>query len=418
MNVEHIIDMARQAGASDVHLVCGLPVKFRLAGRLENAGVDGDAPLSHDDCEQLARRLAGDDFDRIKRIGELDRAETIGGVRVRINLFRQQGHVSAALRLLSDRIPALETLGLPPAVMDFPRIQRGIVVVTGETGSGKSTTLAALIDSINHTRAENIITMEDPIEYVYTPDQSVISQREIGQDTESYSNALRAVLREDPDVVLIGEMRDLDTIQTALTAAETGHFVLATLHTKSAADSIDRMVDVFPEGLQRQVRMQLSTTLVAVLSQQLLPRRDGTGRALACELMMVTPAIRNLLREGKDVAFIAVGDTVRLAIDAAKALHEQGIEARVLDMHTIKPLDEAAVNACIADIGKIVTIEDHNKINGLGSAVCECVAEAGHGIVRRVGIQDQFGESAPYERLLAKNGITVENIVAQAKAIQ
>lgn len=299
MNVEHIIDMARQAGASDVHLVCGLPVKFRLAGRLENAGVDGDAPLSHDDCEQLARRLAGDDFDRIQRIGELDRAETIGGVRVRINLFRQQGHVSAALRLLSDRIPALETLGLPPAVMDFPRIQRGIVVVTGETGSGKSTTLAALIDSINHTRAENIITMEDPIEYVYTPDQSVISQREIGQDTESYSNALRAVLREDPDVVLIGEMRDLDTIQTALTAAETGHFVLATLHTKSAADSIDRMVDVFPEGLQRQIRMQISTTLVAVLSQQLLPSRDGGGRALACELMMVTPAIRNLIREGK-----------------------------------------------------------------------------------------------------------------------
>ena len=243
MNVEHIIDMARQVGASDVHLVCGLPVKFRLAGCLENAGVDGDAPLSHDDCEQLARRLAGDGFDRIQRIGELDRAETIGGVRVRINLFRQQGHVSAALRLLSDRIPALETLGLPSAVMDFPRIQRGIVVVTGETGSGKSTTLAALIDSINHTRAENIITMEDPIEYVYTPDQSVISQREIGQDTESYSNALRAVLREDPDVVLIGEMRDLDTIQTALTAAETGHFVLATLHTKSAADSIDRMVD-------------------------------------------------------------------------------------------------------------------------------------------------------------------------------
>ena len=299
MNVEHIIDMARQAGASDVHLVCGLPVKFRLAGRLENAGVDGDAPLSHDDCEQLARRLAGDDFDRIQRIGELDRAETIGGVRVRINLFRQQGHVSAALRLLSDRIPALETMGLPSAVMDFPRSQRGIVVVTGETGSGKSTTLAALIDSINHTRAENIITMEDPIEYVYTPDQSVISQREIGQDTESYSNALRAVLREDPDVVLIGEMRDLDTIQTALTAAETGHFVLATLHTKSAADSIDRMVDVFPEGLQRQVRMQLSTTLVAVLSQQRLPRRDGMGRALACELMMVTPAIRNLIREGK-----------------------------------------------------------------------------------------------------------------------
>ena len=299
MNVEQIIDLAHQVNASDVHLVCGLPVKFRVGGHLMDAGIDGDAPLSHDDCEQLGRELAGDDFDRIKRIGELDRADTIADVRVRINLFRQQGHVSAALRLLSDRIPALESLGLPPAVMEFPRIQRGIVVVTGETGSGKSTTLAALIDSINHTRAENIITMEDPIEYIYTPDQSIISQREIGQDTETYHNALRAVLREDPDIILIGEMRDLDTIQTALTAAETGHFVLATLHTKSAADSIDRMVDVFPEGLQRQIRMQLSTSLVAVLSQQLLPRRAGMGRSLACELMMVTPAIRNLIREGK-----------------------------------------------------------------------------------------------------------------------
>ena len=299
MNVEQIIDLAHQVNASDVHLVCGLPVKFRVGGHLMDAGIDGDAPLSHDDCEQLGRELAGDDFDRIKRIGELDRADTIADVRVRINLFRQQGHVSAALRLLSDRIPALESLGLPPAVMEFPRIQRGIVVVTGETGSGKSTTLAALIDSINHTRAENIITMEDPIEYIYTPDQSIISQREIGQDTETYHNALRAVLREDPDIILIGEMRDLDTIQTALTAAETGHFVLATLHTKSAADSIDRMVDVFPEGLQRQIRMQLSTSLVAVLSQQLLPSRDDMGRSLACELMMVTPAIRNLIREGK-----------------------------------------------------------------------------------------------------------------------
>ncbi|MBU5405552.1 PilT/PilU family type 4a pilus ATPase [Paraeggerthella hongkongensis] len=299
MNVEELIASAHRAQASDVHLVCGLPAKFRVAGRLTNAGFADDAPLTHDDCEQLARQLAGDDFERIKRSGELDRAATIAGVRVRINLFRQQGHVSAALRLLSDAIPALESLGLPPAVLDFPRIQRGIVVVTGETGSGKSTTLAALIDSINHTSDQNIITMEDPIEYIYTPDRSIISQREIGQDTASYHDALRAVLREDPDVILIGEMRDLETIQTALTAAETGHFVLATLHTKSAADSIDRMVDVFPEGLQRQIRMQLSTCLVAVLSQQLLPRRDGTGRALACELMMVTPAIRNLIREAK-----------------------------------------------------------------------------------------------------------------------
>lgn len=296
MNIAALINQAHEVNASDIHIVCGLPVKFRVNGKLVSAT---EETLSHEDCELIARDLADGRYDEMKTIGEIDLARTIADVRVRVNLFRAQGSVSAALRLLSDEIPPLESLGLPPAVMEFPRMQRGLIVVTGETGSGKSTTLAALIDRINHTRAENIITMEDPIEYVYKPDQSIISQREIGQDTESYHNALRAVLREDPDIILIGEMRDLDTIQTALTAAETGHLVLATLHTKSAADSIDRMVDVFPGGLQRQIRMQLSTCLVAVLSQQLLPRRDGMGRALACELMMVTPAIRNLIREGK-----------------------------------------------------------------------------------------------------------------------
>ncbi len=296
MDVEKLIEHAHMQGASDIHLVCGLPPKFRVNGTLVSAT---DTALTHEDCEAVAQELAGERFRQVEHIGELDLAKTIAGVRVRVNLFRAQGHINAALRLLSDVIPPLESLGLPPAVMEFPRLQRGIIVVTGETGSGKSTTLAALIDSINKTRAENIITMEDPVEYIYTPDKSIISQREIGNDTESYHGALRAVLREDPDIILIGEMRDLDTIQTALTAAETGHLVLATLHTKSAADSIDRMVDVFPEGLQRQIRMQLSTCLEAVLSQQLLPRRDGSGRVLACELMMVTPAIRNLIREGK-----------------------------------------------------------------------------------------------------------------------
>ena len=242
--------------------------------------------------------MSGKGYDSIKDCGELDLAHTIAGVRVRINLFRQKGSVSAALRLLSDVIPPLDELGLSPAVLDFPRLQRGIILVTGETGSGKSTTMAALLDQINHTRTDHIITLEDPVEYVHTPDQCVINQREIGTDTASYADALRAVLREDPDVILIGEMRDLNTIETALTAAETGHLVLATLHTNSAADSIDRMVDVFPEGLQRQIRMQVSTCLHAVLSQQLVRRRGG-GRVLAAELMIVTPAIRNLIREGK-----------------------------------------------------------------------------------------------------------------------
>lgn len=296
IDIDSIVEKAYEAGASDIHLVHGLPVKFRVNGMLVSAG---DTALSHEDCEGLARTLAGERYRKIESIGELDMARTFDGIRVRISLFRAQGHITCALRLLSSEIPALETLGLPSAVAEFVRLQRGIVLVTGETGSGKSTTLAALIDAINHTRAQNIITMEDPIEYIYVPDKAVISQRQIGSDTASYPDALRAVLREDPDIILIGEMRDLETIKTALTAAETGHLVFATLHTKSAADSIDRMVDVFPEGMQRQARMQLSTCLQAVLSQQLLLRSSGEGRALACELMVVTPAIRNLIREAK-----------------------------------------------------------------------------------------------------------------------
>ena len=295
-SVAELVAQAHDANASDIHLVRGLPPKFRVDGAL--CDMPGCEPLGDELCEVYARELAGRSYDRIKDIGELDLALTIANVRVRVNLFRQKGSVSAALRLLSDVIPPLESLGLPPAVLEFPRLQRGIILVTGETGSGKSTTMAALLDQINHTRTDHIITLEDPIEYVHTPDRCVINQREIGTDTESYADALRAVLREDPDVILIGEMRDLNTIETALTAAETGHLVLATLHTKSAADSIDRMVDVFPEGQQRQIRMQVSTCLHAVLSQQLVRRRGG-GRVLAAELMIVTPAIRNLIREGK-----------------------------------------------------------------------------------------------------------------------
>lgn len=295
-SVAELVIQAHADNASDIHLVLGLPPKYRIDGTLRD--MPGNPPLDDELCEAYARELAGKSYDRMKHIGELDLALTIAGLRVRVNLFRQKGSVSAALRILSDVIPPLDSLGLPPAVLDFPRLQRGIILVTGETGSGKSTTMAALLDRINHTRADHIITLEDPIEYVHTPDQCVINQREIGTDTESYADALRAVLREDPDVILIGEMRDLRTIETALTAAETGHLVLATLHTKSAADSIDRMVDVFPEGQQRQIRMQVSTCLHAVLSQQLVRRRGG-GRVLAAELMMVTPAIRNLIREGK-----------------------------------------------------------------------------------------------------------------------
>jgi len=296
MRIDELVREARKQDASDIHLLFGQPPICRLRGTLQPMAGE---PLSGEECETLARELAAGGYDELLRIGELDRADTIEGVRVRINLFRQQEHTSAALRLLSDRIPELSSLGLPPAVEELTSLRRGIIVVTGVTGSGKSTTLAAMIDRINHSRAEHVITLEDPIEYVYTPDRCIFNQREIGRDTQSYANGLRAALREDPDIILIGEMRDLDTIETALTAAETGHLVLATLHTGSAADAVDRMVDVFPEARQRQIRMQLSQTLQAVLSQQLLPDREGAGRVAACELMLVNAAVRNLIREGK-----------------------------------------------------------------------------------------------------------------------
>jgi twitching motility protein PilT len=296
MTAEELIRQARESGASDIHLIYGLPPMYRVAGQLMPMRQE---KMTDEECDGLARRLAGDGYSQLLKVGELDGAVTMEGVRIRINLFRQQDHTSAALRLLSDRIPALEKLGLPPKIEELTEEERGIILVTGETGSGKSTTLAAMIDRINHRRAEHIITLEDPIEYLYTPDKCIFNQREIGRDTAAFSSGLRAALREDPDIILVGEMRDLDTIETALTAAETGHLVLATLHTGSAADSIDRMVDVFPEARQRQIRMQVSMTLKAVLSQQLLPAKDGQSRVCACELMVVTPAIRNLIREGK-----------------------------------------------------------------------------------------------------------------------
>ena len=297
LDLEELILRARQAGASDLHIVCGLPVKCRIDGCIESLT---DVPLTHDDCELLAQELAGGEYERMMSIGELDLAKSFPcGVRTRINLFRQQGSVSVAIRMLADGIPALEELQLPPVMEEFSQYRSGIVLITGETGSGKSTTLAALLDRINHTREAHIITLEDPIEYIYTPDKCVINQREIGVDTKSYADGLRSILREDPDVILIGEMRDLPTIETALTAAETGHLVFATLHTNSAADSIDRMVNVFPDGQQRQIRLQVSTCLRAVVSQQLLPRKAGRGRVVACEIMVVNSAIRNLIREGK-----------------------------------------------------------------------------------------------------------------------
>ena len=309
MTVDELVSKARECNATDIHLIYGLPPKFRIDGVLESIG---DTPLSVQDCEIIAHNLAGSKYVEMEEIGELDLAGTYAGVRCRVHIFRQQGAPSVALRLLQDRIPKLETLGLPPAALKLPDLHKGIVLVTGETSSGKSTTLAAILDHINHHMRCHIVTLEDPIEYLYHPDLCAINQREIGKDTRSFSDGVRATLREDPNVILIGEMRDRDTIETAIIAAETGHLVFATLHTGSASDAVDRIVQVFEEGKQTQIRLQLSMVLQAVVTQQLLPRKGG-GRILACEMMIVTDAIRNLIRAGNTpqiVNAIATGGAI------------------------------------------------------------------------------------------------------------
>ena len=294
-----LVAAAHSVGATDIHLCAGRVPRVRIDGVLQDLGDVTTGALAPDAIDALAHQISGDAYGKLEETGEVDLAVTAADVRCRINIYRVQGDYAMAIRLLADSIPALDSLGLPPAVLEFPRLTRGIVLVTGETGSGKSTTLASILNQINQERSVHIVTLEDPVEYLYEPALASIDQREVGKDTASFASGLRSVLRQDPDIILIGEMRDTETIEAALTAAETGHLVFATLHTASAAESIDRLVGVFPADRQPQIRMQLSTTLEAVLTQQLLPTKEDTGRALACELMMVNPAIRNLIREGK-----------------------------------------------------------------------------------------------------------------------
>ena len=292
--IDEYVAQAKAQGASDIHFICNQPPKYRVDGDLVNME---DRIIDAAELIELAKSISQGRYDEITDIGELDLSDTYSGSRCRVHIFKSQGTPSIALRILREDIPALDSLGLPPAVFKLVECHKGIVLVTGETGSGKSTTLAALIDCINHTKQDHIVTLEDPVEYIYKPDKCAINQREVGRDTVSFSEGLRASLREDPDVILIGEMRDRDTIETAITAAETGHLVFGTLHTGSAADSVDRMVQVFPEGAQQQIRLQLSMVLNAVITQQLVPKIGG-GRVLACEMMVVTDAIRNLIRAG------------------------------------------------------------------------------------------------------------------------
>jgi twitching motility protein PilT len=288
-----------EARASDVHLTPGAPPVVRVRGHVKP--MDGYPDLTPQQTRDVVYSILNDEQrKRFENQKSLDFAYAIPGVaRFRVNTYFQRGAISAALRHTPDQIPALEELGLPPAVREFTNKPRGFVLVTGPTGSGKSTTLASMVDIINKEREEHILTIEDPIEFLHRHQKCIVNQREVGSDALDFATALRGALRQDPDVILVGEMRDLETISTALTAAETGHLVFATLHTQSASQTVDRVIDVFPPHQQGQVRMQLSVALQGIVTQQLLPTADGSGRVVACEVMVPTPAVRNLIREGK-----------------------------------------------------------------------------------------------------------------------
>jgi twitching motility protein PilT len=285
--------------ASDLHLAAGAPPTVRVRGRLDR--LDGYPELSGTDTREIVYSiLSGDQRQRLETNWQLDFAYSIPGhARFRVNAYFQRGAVGAAFRLIPFGLTSIDQLGLPPITHDLTRKPRGFVLVTGPTGSGKSTSLAAMLDEINATREEHIMTIEDPIEFLHGHKKCIVNQRELGSDAHSFADALKAALRQDPDVILVGEMRDLETISTALTAAETGHLVFATLHTQDTAQTVDRIIDVFPPEQQGQVRVQLSVALQGIITQQLLPTADGSGRVAACEVLVPNPAVRNLIREGK-----------------------------------------------------------------------------------------------------------------------
>lgn len=298
MNIFDLLKIAIELDASDIHITVDSQPVARIKGKITKLT---DKILTKYDTEEMTKEISGEkNFKKIQKYGEWDFSVAIeSGERFRVNAYKQKGHYAIAIRIISSQIPSFEILGLPKVLKTFTEKYKGLVLVTGPTGSGKSTTLASLIDIINENQQKHIITLEDPIEYVHHHKKSLVNQREIGQDTESFNSALRAILRQDPDVILVGEMRDAETISIALTAAETGHLVFSTLHTVGAAKTIDRIVDMFPSDQQHQIRTQLSTVCEGVISQQLLQTIDGIKRVAALEIMIATPAIRNLIRENK-----------------------------------------------------------------------------------------------------------------------
>nr|WP_088007272.1 type IV pilus twitching motility protein PilT [Indiicoccus explosivorum] len=298
MDIDELLGAASDLGTSDIHITVGVPPIFRVHGQLKRYG---EQPVTPELSEEIARQILPEKmWDAFTERGEMDYSYAVAGKgRFRVNTFHQRGSMSHAFRTIPSEIPTVEQLQMPQVLKTLAETHQGLILVTGPTGSGKSTTLAAMIRHINDELSKHIITLEDPIEYLHRHGSSIIDQREVGFDTQSFANGLRAALRQDPDVILVGEMRDLETISTAITAAETGHLVFATLHTSSAASTIERIIDVFPSAQQSQVRTQLGGTLKAVISQRLLPTVDGRGRRAATEIMINNPAIANLIRTEK-----------------------------------------------------------------------------------------------------------------------
>jgi twitching motility protein PilT len=290
---------AINAGASDLHITVGLPPMIRVSGKVQP--LDYPPLTANTTREMLYDILSNEQRQRLENDWELDIAYTLPRVaRFRVNVYFQRGSLGAAFRTIPEKILNFNDLGLPKAIEQMAETPRGLVLVTGPTGSGKSTTLASMVDKINEERHEHIMSVEDPIEFLHTHKNCIVNQREVNQDTKSFAEALKHVLRQDPDVILVGEMRDLETISLAITAAETGHLVFATLHTQDAPQTVDRIIDVFPSHQQAQVRAQLAIALQGIVTQTLIPKRDGKGRVVACEILVPTPGVRNLIREGKN----------------------------------------------------------------------------------------------------------------------
>lgn len=322
--MEELLKKAKQMGASDLHITVGVPPILRINGDLRYLDLDKMLP---DKTSEIVNSIMTEKQKiYFEKHGELDFSFSISTVgRFRVNAFKQRGSVAAAFRLVDSVIPDPDKIGLPFSVKQLYNKKRGLILVTGPTGSGKSTTLASLIGEINKNRSSHIITLEDPIEYLHSHNKSIVNQREMGLDSQGYAQALRAVLRQDPDVILVGEMRDLETISIAITAAETGHLVLSTLHTIGAVSTIDRIIDVFPPHQQQQIRIQLSGVLQAVVSQQLIPTKDNMGRVAAFEVLHINQAVKNLIREQKSHQILSVMQT-------NKKIGMQTMEDAILDL--------------------------------------------------------------------------------------